>query len=79
MGGFSLAYSSEINNEKSATFMAALLALLFRRLGISLEGCSPAEPAYVSAQRTNIKNNRDTVHFTYPCFWQRREQSSGNV
>lgn len=65
MGGFSLAYDSRINNAKSATFAVTLL-LLFCRLGLSLVGCSPAEPSYVSTQQTNVKNNPDTLYFTFP-------------
>jgi len=57
MGAFSMAYSSEIFNKKSVTFTATLFALLSHRLDISLIGCSPAEPIYVSIQYTNIKNN----------------------
>ena len=66
MGAFSLAYFSEIINKKSATFTATLFTLLFRRLVISLIGCSPAEPIYVSNQSSNIKKQSDTVCFTLP-------------
>jgi hypothetical protein len=66
MGAFSMAYSSEIINKKSVTFTATLLHLLFRRLVISLAGCSPAEPGYVSNQYSNIKKQSDTVCFTLP-------------
>ena len=68
MGAFSMAYPSEIVNKKSVTFTATLFNLLFRRLVISLAGCSPAEPVYVSNQSSNIKKQSDTVCFTLPCF-----------
>ncbi len=66
MGAFSMAYPSEIVNKKSVTFTATLFNLLFRRLVISLAGCSPAEPVYVSNQSSNIKKQSDTVCFTLP-------------
>jgi len=55
MGAFSLAYFSEIINKKSVTFTATLFTLLFRRLVISLVGCSPAEPIYVFNQYLKYK------------------------
>jgi hypothetical protein len=73
MGAFSLAYFSEIINKKSATFTATLFTLLFRRSVISLVGCSPAEPIYVSNQSSNIKKQSDTVCFTLP-LWKKIER-----
>lgn len=53
--GFLRHKSLKLINKKSVTFTTTLLHL-FRRLNISLAGCSPAEPVFVSIQRHKYIN-----------------------